>query len=135
MSRRVYISCDSTEQKLPEIDNLVVFLIKSKCIIEYAPNHWRVWDYRLIEEAIERCDSFVAGVGLSSSCSTWLAHEFTYAHSLRQQRMRKRPRIFAVRLSNSSEPAFFERSPETYPVEWITEENHQLILEDLPEQY
>jgi hypothetical protein len=135
MARRFYISCDFNERDLPEIKSLMKFLTESRYITEFAPSGSINWNYQLIEEAIERCDTFVAGVGLSYSCSTWLAHELIYAQTLSKIRMgRRRPRIFAIRLSNHNEQTWVEKSAEMYPVEWITKSEYQLLLEDYPDK-
>jgi len=132
MARRIYIFCDFNERELPEIKLLCDFLRQSKFIVEFTPKDGADWNYQLIEEAIDRCNVFVAGIGLSASCSTWLAHEINYAFGLRRLRMRLRPRIFAIRLSNYSELTFVEKFSKNYPVEWLTETNYKLLLEDSP---
>jgi hypothetical protein len=129
MPDRVYISCDFGERELAEIQSLCQFLQTQKSIIEFAPQN-SYGSYRIIEEAIERCDIFVAGVGLTYSCSTWLTHEITYAFTLNRSRMKKRPRIFAIRLSNYDKPTFIEKSPENYPVEWLDINNFSALFKD-----
>lgn len=130
MPIRVYISCDFNERELAEIQKICQFFQSQKAIIEFAPKDC-FWNYQNIEEAIERCDIFIAGVGLSYSCSTWLAHEITYASILNRNRMKKRPQIFALKLSNYDKPTFVEKFSENYPVEWIKTENYLEIFSNL----
>lgn len=127
MSIRVYISCDFNERELAEIQKICQFFQSQNPIIEFAPKD-SFWNYQNIEEAIERCDIFIAGVGLSYSCSSWLAHEINYASVLNRCRMKKRPQIFAIKLSNYDKPTFVEKFPEDYSVKWIEPENYSELL-------
>jgi hypothetical protein len=129
MPTRVYISCDFSERELIEIKEVCNFLITRNCQMEFAPKDC-YWTYQNIEEAIERCDIFIAGVGLSYSCSTWLAHEITYAFALSRNRLAKRPKIFAVRLSNYDKPTFIETFSDNYPVTWLQKNNYSSLFED-----
>lgn len=128
MPTRVYISCDFNERDLPEMDDVRKFLQTRKSIIEFAPKDCD-WSYRLIEEAIERCDIFIAGIGLTYSCSTWLAHEITYAFALSRNRLAARPKVFAVRLSNYDKPTFIETFSDNYPVTWLQKNNYSSLFE------
>lgn len=135
MRQRFYISCDFNERELPEIKSVMEFLTQSRCITEFAPSDSINWNYRLIEEAIERCDAFIAGVGMSYSCSTWLAHEITYAMLLSRHRMgERRPRIFAIRLSNYAKQTWVVKNADATPIKWITKSEYQLLLEDSPDK-
>lgn len=128
MSRRVYISCDYPERDLVEVEGLCRFLHKAKCAIEWAPQP--AWDfYRPIEEAIERCDAFVAVVATGYQCSTWLNHELYYAHALHRFRFHPRPRLFGIAVNETPLP----NCSKHIPLEWLASpEDYGFLLEDLP---
>lgn len=129
MPRHVYISCDFSERELEQVKALCSFLQSSDCLIRFAPEpKWSF--YPIVEEAIERCDTFIAAVGVGYSCSTWLAHEVTYALALQRARMHPRPRVFALRLNNYDKPIFVDK----LSVEWLQQDDYYLLLENLPEQ-
>jgi hypothetical protein len=130
MPRRFYISCDYSEQALEPVQALHQYLEEAKCIVEYPP---QPHCYRLIEEAIERCDVFVVALGTGYRCSTWLAHEAFYACILNKYRMSARPRLLGMRLDENEQLLHFLydglsgwiTGPETYP----------LLFEDLPPKH
>jgi hypothetical protein len=101
MSRRIYISCEITEQKSKELQPILNYARENNCIVEFVP---QPHDYRLIEEAIERADVFIQLMGLGVSGATWLAIELHYADTLKRHRMSPRPRIFAVHVDGYGVP-------------------------------
>ena len=125
--RRVYISCDFNERDLKPVRSILGFLQLRNCLIEFAPPVGNDF-YKSLEGAIERCDAFVAIVGVGYSVSTWLNHELLYAHNLRISRFNPSPRICGIRIDNFDLP----RSSEHIPVEWIDETTYSLLLEDIP---
>jgi hypothetical protein len=130
MSRYVYISCDENEKKLEIVRNICLFLQEPGCVICFAPiSSWHCF-YRGIEDSIDRCDAFIAVCGLSRTVSTWLAFELDYASALKRFRMSKRPRVFVLRLENYELPACSQH----LAIEWLTEANLHLLLEDLPNE-
>jgi len=129
MSRHVYISCDFHERELEQVKKLCRFLQVSKCVIQFAPSPgWSF--YRVLEEAIERADVFVAVAGAGYNGSTWLNHELQYAHTLQRFRFTPRPRLFGLRIEGHELPRWCER----IELEWLDESNQALLLADLPER-
>jgi len=90
MARRVYISLGHGERGLPAVQDLLLFLRRHGCIITFAPQSDEWSFYPLLEEAIERCDVFVAVAGAGYDGSSWLAHEVTYADQLARWHMGRR---------------------------------------------
>lgn len=129
MSRHVYISCSFDERELVPVKQICGFLQVSKCVIQFAPSPgWSF--YRTLEEATERCDSFIAVVGPGYNSSTWLNHELHYAYNLNRFRFSPRPRLFGLRIEEYDLP----RCSEHIQLEWLSENNRDLILLDLPER-
>lgn len=130
MSRRVYISCAVDERDLPEVRALCTFLQLSGCVLMFAPQPPGWSFYRNIEDAIDRCDAFVAVVGRGHSCSSWLAHELHYANTLNGVRFHPRPRLFGIRIEDYERPNITKH----VALEWLdgSDEANKLLLEDLP---
>jgi hypothetical protein len=129
MPRRVYIFCDYDERNIAPVEAVCSYLYQAKCVIEFAPQF--AWGhYRLVEEAIERCDVFIAVIGRGHSSSTWLQHELLYAHRLTRMRFSPRPRLFAIHIKGYD----FSPYAKEIPLEVLeTEDTYQSLLEDLPE--
>jgi hypothetical protein len=128
--RRVYISCDHGERTFPEVERLCRFLKSAGCVLEWAPAPG--WDsYRILEEAIDRCDAFVAVAASGYADSTWLNHELHYAAGLRRLRFSPRPRLFGLSVGVARLP----RCTEDIEVEWLdSPHSFGKLLEDLPER-
>lgn len=127
MSRYAYISCDFNERDLEQVKRICGFLQGSGCVIQFAPSPgWSF--YRVLEEAIERSDVFLAVIGMGYSTSTWLNHELYYAYNLQRTRFTPRPRLFGLRIEGYEIP----RCSENIHLEWLDESNLHLLLEDLP---
>lgn len=133
MPRRIYVSCDFNERDLPQVASLCGFLQVSGCVIEFAPNPAGWSFYHLIEDAIGRCDAFVAIIGHGRSGSTWLAHELHFASTLNSVRFHARPRLFGIRIDDFEQPDITKH----VSLEWLdgSAESNRLLLEDLPERY
>jgi hypothetical protein len=126
MTRRIYISCDISEQNSSELQPILGFARENNCLLEFVP---QPHNYRLIEEAIERVDVFVQLMGLGVSGATWLAIEMHYADALRKYRISPRPRIFAVRVEGSDVPNISKH----IELEWLDyPSDYSKILTDLP---
>lgn len=132
MSRRTYISCLFEERGLLQVESLCKFIHPKHGVVEFAPYPEGSWDfYHLLEDAIERCDAFVAIVGNGYSSSTWLNHELGYAYALNKYRFQPRPRLFGVCVDGHELP----KCSEHIRLEWLHDEaGYQLILDDLQEK-
>ncbi len=98
------------------------------CIVTFAPEPDEGSFYPLLEEAIERCDVFVAVAGAGYDGSSWLAHEVTYANQLARWRMGRRvPRLCGLRINEFALPPYLQ----SLPVEWLEPGQYGLLLEDL----
>ena len=132
MPRRIYFSCGFDERDLPQIKSHCGFLQGAGCVIEFSPQFAGWSFYRNIEDAIDRCDSFVALVGRDRAVSSWLAHELEYAFALSRARFRPRPRLFGIRIEGFDLP----NCSKHISVEWLdgSAESNELLLQDLPER-
>ena len=127
MPKCVYISCDYHERELEQVKKVCGFLQVSGCLILFAPQpEWSFYD--AIETSIDQCDTFIAIVGLGQDGSTWLSKELHYAYALNQARTRKRPRLFGLAVEGYKIPKISEH----IPLEWISESNMELLLQDAP---
>ena len=131
MPRIAYVSCGLTELDLKPVKDICQFLVTASCNIEWAP-HPAYWEfYRNLESAIERCDAFIAVFGRERECSTWLAHEFDYALTLRRHRFRQRPIIFGVHINGCNIPGAYRQAEGE--IEWLSRpEDYPMLLNVSP---
>lgn len=130
MPRYVYISCHIEERANPIVAALRNFLRAARCVIHHTPAPSQDDSYRLTEDAIERCDAFIAIVGPAHADSPQLNFELHHAHNLRKSRLTFRPRLFGLRLDDTHR---LSRLSENIEIEWLNEHNRQIVLEDWPE--
>ena len=125
MSRYVYISCHIEERDAAPVVALRNFLRAARCIVQHTPPVHQDESYRLTEDAIERCDAFIAIVGPGHATSLQLNFELHHAHNLRVSRLTFRPRLCALRLNEGP----LSRLSEHIELEWLTGD-YQTVLED-----
>lgn len=129
MSRYVYISCHIEERENPIVAALRNYLRAARCIIQHTPAPSQDDSYRLTEDAIERCDAFIAIIGSGQADSPQLNFELHHAHNLRVSRLTFRPRLFGLRL-DAMHP--LSRLSEHIEMEWLDDHNRQIVLADWP---